>query len=81
MRLSLDGRSLAIGVFAGAAAVAGFGAAQAEKPEAGRFQVAATVGPGGVPFAYVADTATGQVWREDGVGFADDKSGDRRRSQ
>jgi hypothetical protein len=63
MRLVLDGKSVAVGVLAGAALVAGIGAAQNERPEVGRFQIAAA-GKSGETTGYVVDTATGQVWRE-----------------
>ena len=65
MRLSLDGKSLAVGVFAGVAFVAAFGAMQNTGPEAGRFQMEAA-GDQRDTTAYVLDTATGQVWRESG---------------
>lgn len=73
MRLSFDGKSVAVGVFAGAALVAGFGAAQNDSPQVGRYQVAAA-GNGGI--GYVVDTATGQVWKEyTSAGFSDAKVG------
>lgn len=62
MRLSLDGKSVAVGLFAGAALVASIGAAQNDSPEVGRFQIAAAGGP--IAYAYVLDTATGKVWKE-----------------
>ena len=68
MRLVLDGKSVTVGLFAGAALVAGLGAAELaesspDRPQVGRYQVAAGGGPSG-PDAYPIDTATGQVWRE-----------------
>ena len=63
MRFGVHGRSLALGLVLGGAAVAGLGAAQAERdPAAGRFELVVE-GEGNV-FAYVLDTATGQVWKE-----------------
>lgn len=75
MRLVLDGKSAAVGVFAGAALVAGIGAARADKPEpqVGRFLVEAA-GSNAATTAYVVDTVTGQVWREfNDAGFHDRK--------
>ncbi len=63
MRLAVDGKSLLIGTFAGAALVASLGALQKGEPAAGRYQVAAA-GMTGETTAYVVDTATGEVWRE-----------------
>jgi len=63
MRLVLDGKSVAVGLFAGAALVAGLGAVQNEQPQTGRFQVE-TAGTDNDVIAYVVDTATGRVWRE-----------------
>jgi len=63
MRLVLDGKSLLIGGFAGAALVASLGAMQKGEPQVGRFQIAGTGGQSGGD-AYVVDTATGRVWPE-----------------
>ena len=62
MRLSFDGKSVVVGLFAGAALVAGFGAAQNGQPPVGRFEVEAVTTGTGSYHAYVVDTATGQVW-------------------
>ena len=58
MRLILDGKSVVVGLFAGAALVASLGAMQRDTPQVGRFQIAAG------ERAYVVDTATGRVWME-----------------
>jgi len=63
MRLVLDGKSVAVGLFAGAALVASLGAMQKDEPQVGRFQIAGTGGQSGGD-AYVVDTATGRIWPE-----------------
>ena len=67
MRLSREWRFAAVGVFAGAALVAGLGAEEPTAktdgpPQVGRFQVATSASDGGRFAAFVVDTATGQVW-------------------
>ena len=64
MQLSLDGKSLALGLFAGAALVAGIGAAQNDPPQPGRFQIAAAGSDADRYRAYLVDTVTGEVWGE-----------------
>ena len=66
MRLSLDGKSLAVGLFAGAASVAAFGAAQ--NSSVGRFAIAATRGEGPDSQVYVIDTTTAEVWEVEKIG-------------
>lgn len=63
MKFVLDGKSLAVGLFAGAAIAAGIGAVQLEEPQVGRFQTSVG-GSEGKVYAYVVDTATGKVWAE-----------------
>lgn len=65
MQRSWDGRSFAIGAFAGAVCVAAFGAAQTPTPEVGRFQISAARAGSTNSDAYVVDTVTGQVWSND----------------
>lgn len=66
MRLVLDGKSLLIGVFAGAALVAGMGAMQ--NVQVGRYAIAAGRGPTGGPSVYVIDTQSAEVWEVEKVG-------------
>ena len=75
MQLVLDGKSLAVGVFAGAALVAGLGAVQNERGEAGRFKIEAAGSGTGSVTAHVLDTATGQVWSGNRADFFKAKLG------
>ena len=65
MRLVLDGKSVAVGVIAEVALVAGLGAAQ--NATVGRYAVAAVEGAGS-PSVYVIDTASAEVWKVEKVG-------------
>ena len=61
MRLVLDGKSLLVGGFAGAALVASLGAMQNGEPQVGRFQIDAEPDGDYGTTAYVVDTATGRM--------------------
>jgi len=58
MRLTIDGKSVAVGVFAGVAFVSGLGASQDDSLKAGRYGIAAS--EQGV---FSIDTATREVWQ------------------
>jgi hypothetical protein len=75
MRVVLDGKSVAVGMFAGAALVAGLGAVQQERAEVGRFEIEATRSGTSSATAYVLDTATGQVWSGNRAEFFNAKVG------
>lgn len=62
MQFTLDGKSLAVGMFAGVAFVAGLGAMQSQDTEIGRFQITSARATNTRAEAFVVDTATGQVW-------------------
>ncbi len=65
MRRSLDAKSLAIGILAGAVGVAALGAAQTSTPQVGRFKITAARDGNTSSAGYVVDTVTGQVWSND----------------
>jgi hypothetical protein len=75
MRLDLDGKSVAVGVFSGAALVAALGAVQNGEPPVGRYRIEAAGNGRGSVDAFVLDTATGQVWRHTRAEFFNPKIG------
>jgi hypothetical protein len=70
--MRFDGNSLLAGAFCGAVLIAGLGAVQKGEPQTGRFQIATAENPSvGGSTAYVVDTATGAVWKENGQRYAE----------
>jgi hypothetical protein len=62
MQFTLDGKSLAVGTFAGAALVAGLGAMQSQDSEVRPFQITSARSGNTSAEAFIVDTATGQAW-------------------
>jgi hypothetical protein len=76
MRLTLDGKSLLVGAFGGAALVASVAAGVPDIPQGpvvGRFRVEAAGSGTGSVTGYLVDTVTGQVWASHHDSFYDAK--------
>lgn len=55
-------RGFAFGLALGLAALAGFGAANLQRDEVGRYQITAAAAGDGALGGYIVDTVTGQAW-------------------
>ena len=68
-----DLRGFAFGLLIGLAALAGFGAANLQRGDIGRYQVCAAQAAEGDLGGYIVDTVTGQAWTSASPRFFEEK--------